>query len=101
MKWAVNKLRHYLYGTKFKVYTDHQALSYLMSMKEPRGMMAKCQAALQAYDFEIAYCDGRIIPHADALSQAPLVAAWTFSGKWSTEDLHTHQLSDPDILQVR
>ena len=83
VKLAINKFRCYLYGAKFTVHTDHQALSYLMSLKEPHGMLARWQADLQAFDFDIAYRPGSAIPHADALSRAPLVAATTIQGNWS------------------
>ena len=101
VKWAINKFRCYLYGTKFTVHTDHQALSYLRSLKEPRGMLACWQADLQAFDFSIAYHPGLTIPHADALSRAPLVAATAIKERWSHEDLCALQEADPTISKVK
>ncbi len=35
--FALKKFRHYLISTKFKLYTDHQALKYVFNMKDPQG----------------------------------------------------------------
>ncbi|XP_070546939.1 uncharacterized protein [Ptychodera flava] len=70
--WGIDKFRSYLYGTKFYVMTDHQALTYLKSIKEPRGRLARWQSELQAYNYEIIYCPGKRIPHADALGSVQI-----------------------------
>lgn len=37
----VKKFRHYLLGKKFRVRTDHKALSWLWSFKEPENQIAR------------------------------------------------------------
>lgn len=37
--WATKYYRLYLYGQKFKIVTDHNALSWLMSFKEPNSKL--------------------------------------------------------------
>ena len=37
--WAVKKLRQYLLGRKFQILTDHQALTWLFSVKDPSSRL--------------------------------------------------------------
>jgi hypothetical protein len=39
--WALQKFAMYLEGSPFKVITDHKPLTYLLSLKEPRGKLAR------------------------------------------------------------
>lgn len=39
--FACKHFRHYLYGHKVKVRTDHSALKWLMSFKDPQGQVAR------------------------------------------------------------
>lgn len=52
---AVKFYRHYLYGAKFIIRTDHSSLRWLMSFKELDGQLARWIERLQEYDFEIVY----------------------------------------------
>ena len=70
--YGVEKFREYLFGKRFQVVTDHQALSWLLHLKEPSGRLARWALALGEYEFDIAYRAGRAIPHADALSRVGL-----------------------------
>src|SRR6266516_2250114 len=68
--WGVEKFHHYLYGRKFKVVTDHQALTWLMKSENSlKGRRARWVLRLQPYDFEIIYKEGRKHKNADALSR--------------------------------
>ena len=39
--WAVKYFQKYLLGQPFQIYTDHQAITRLMSVKEPTGITAR------------------------------------------------------------
>ena len=43
----------YLYGQCFLIRTDHGALKYLFSFKDPQGQMARWLQVLDTYGFEI------------------------------------------------
>ena len=53
LRYFVEYYRQYLLGRKFTVRTDHRALVYLFSFKEPRGRLARYLEILAAYDFVI------------------------------------------------
>ncbi len=70
--YGIKSFRIYLYGTVFKVITDHSALAWLMKIKEPTGRLARWSINLQAYTFEIEHRKGARHTNVDALSRPVL-----------------------------
>jgi len=66
--WAVKHFRPYIYGTKFKVVTDHKPLISLFSVNDPRSRLIR-KLKLEEYDYEIIHKAGRANANADALSR--------------------------------
>ncbi|KAJ8333815.1 hypothetical protein SKAU_G00411340 [Synaphobranchus kaupii] len=62
---------YYLCGLPFTVRTDHSALQWLMSFKEPEGQVACWMEELQAYSFTVVHRAGPRHSNADALSRRP------------------------------
>ena len=73
--WSAKHFRHYLYGHKCEVYTDHEALKALLNIPRPSGKLARWGMALQELDLEILYRPGKGNSNADALSRSPLPEA--------------------------
>lgn len=69
---AVEHFRHYLYGRRFKVFTDCNSLKASKSKTDLTPRVHRWWAFLQAYDFDIVYREGRSMEHADYLSRNPL-----------------------------
>ena len=67
--WAVQHLRPYLEGTKFTIRTDHDALKWLLNLRDPRGRLARWSLRLQEYDFDVVYRPGRTHALADGPSR--------------------------------
>ena len=67
--WAVKRLRQYLLGHKFKIQTDHQALTWLFNVKDPSSRLLRCRLKLEEYDYTKEYCKGKENKAADALSR--------------------------------
>ena len=66
---AIKTFRVYLYGKHFKLITDHSALKWLMSIKDPNGKLARWEILLQTFDFEIIHRAGKKHANVDALSR--------------------------------
>ena len=72
--WAVEKLRHYLEGVRFKVITDHASLVWLNRLKDPTGRLARWAVRLQPFDFEIIHRKGHELVVPDCLSRSVPIA---------------------------
>ena len=67
--WGVKQFRPYLLGQKFKIITDHQALSWLFNIKDPGSRLTRWRLKLEEYEYEIIYKPGVSNTNADALSR--------------------------------
>ncbi|GJW57745.1 putative reverse transcriptase domain-containing protein [Tanacetum coccineum] len=61
--------RHYLYGTKYTVFTDHKSLQHIIDQKELNMRQRRWLELLSDYDCEIHYHPGKANVVADALSR--------------------------------
>jgi len=91
--WALNHFRTYLYGERFVVYTDNQALKWLKGLNSPNGRLtrfAKRSILLSQFDFEVKHRSGKSHQNADALSRPVLMSLEVNElSEWSMK------LSDP------
>ena len=118
--WAVTAFRPYLYGHKFTVATDHCPLSWLKSVMEPMGRLARWILMLGEYDMDVVYRRGKDNTTADSLwsrhhdtdkedqemlsthhnETSESCAAVGFLPQWSAADLQHMQKSDTEIKEV-
>ena len=71
IRYFVEYFRQYLLGRHFLVRTDHQALVWLFSLKEPKSRIARWIEVLSAYDFSIEHRNGIKHGNADFMSRCP------------------------------
>ena len=114
----VKHYKHYLYGRKFKIRTDHGSLRWLCNFKDVQGQLARWIETLSAFDYEICYRPGSQHKNADALSRMPFDSKNTscknsvnhvkltcsslsnvFSG-WDPVELREAQQKDDDLAPI-
>lgn len=115
--WALEKWRQYLFAQSSVVFTDHRPITFLKTLKEPKGRIARWIVRLQEYDFTLKYKPGSENYVADFLSRLPECleaegladhetlppAAEVVASLLFTEDprgLYEEQRQDPDIKAV-
>ena len=67
--FSLKTWRCYLYGVKFKVYSDHKSLKYLFSQRDLNLRQRQWVEYLEDYDFSLQYHPTKANVVADALSR--------------------------------
>ncbi|GKD59271.1 putative reverse transcriptase domain-containing protein [Tanacetum coccineum] len=67
--FALKMWRHYLYGTRCTVFTDHKSLQHILDQKELNMRQRRWLDLLSDYDCDIHYHPGKANVVADALSR--------------------------------
>ena len=67
--FALKIWRHYLYGEKCEIYTDHKSLKYIFTQKELNMRQRRWLELIKDYDCTINYHPGKANVVADALSR--------------------------------
>lgn len=106
---AVEKFRPYVEGVPFTVVTDHAALKWLMTLRDPKGRLARWALRLQAYQMNIVHKAGKHMEMPDALSRAVNlinIKADTTNDSWyrkmmkrcQTESLDRYKIIDNQLF---
>ena len=91
--WSIRRLRRYLFGVYFLVFTDHQCLQQICKIVETKPRIQGWMEFISAYNFRLSYRRGQENANADFLSRLRLpLAAEDISG--------ASALTDPDDLGV-
>ncbi|GJZ44753.1 putative reverse transcriptase domain-containing protein, partial [Tanacetum coccineum] len=89
--FALKMWRHYLYGTKCVVFTDHKSLQHILDQKELNMRQRRWLELLSDYDCELRYHSRKANVVSDALSQKsrpkPLQVKARKEENYGTEDL--------------
>ena len=69
MVFALKIWRHYLYGERCEIFTDHKSLKYLFTQNELNLRQRRWLELIKDYDCVISYHPGKVNVVADALSR--------------------------------
>jgi hypothetical protein len=70
---ALKTWKHYLYGQKCEIYTDHKSLKYIFTQSEVNMRQRRWLELFKDYELEIHYHPGKANVVTDALSRKSLV----------------------------
>ena len=76
--FALKIWRHYLYGERCKIFTDHKGLKYFFTQKELNVRKRRWLELVKDYDCSINYHPGKANVVADTLSREPSSFSTTF-----------------------
>ena len=111
--------RNFLLGQKLIIVTDHRALTWLYSFKEPDGLLAIWIEKLGQFDIKIKHEARKKVPHTDCLSRVPRTEEqvknydqvnqvntedkniWSIGLGKSVEQLIEHQKVAADLIILR
>ena len=69
--WALKRLRGYLWGTKFRIFSDHKALESRGKVGNHNARVQRWLEFLTAFDYTLEYRKGSANGNADFLSRLP------------------------------
>ena len=84
--FALKIWRHYLYGEKCRIYTNHKSLKYLLTQKELNLRRERFLELFKDYDCIIDYHPGKANVVADALNRKTVVAMSLQYSDWRLAD---------------
>ena len=87
--FALKLWRHYLYGTRFEIFTDHQSLKYIFTQRDLNLRQRRWLEFVKDYDFELSYHPGKANVVADALSIRSYTANLCAIREWRLMDAVT------------
>ena len=99
--FALKIWRHYLYGEKCFIYTDHKSLKYFPSQRELNLRQRRWMELIKDYDCVIDYHPGKAIVVADALSRKTMQTLRTLNAHLSLTDdgtVVTELIARPSLL---
>jgi hypothetical protein len=66
---GLKEFEPYIRGKQIKILTDHAALKWILTQKQPPGRLARWLAYMQSFNFVVEHRPGHKIPHADCISR--------------------------------
>lgn len=96
--WALQTFRNYLYGTRFKILTDHQPLTFSLSARNTNAKLKRWKAYLEEHDYTIEYKPGKSNVVADALSR--VVCSMTGTQHSADDSGHFYIISTESPINV-
>ena len=87
----------YLYGSSFRLITDHNPLTSLKGLKDVGGRLTRWMLFLQQFSFQFEYKPGKSLGNVDALSRVTSIIPGCSS---TIESIGEAQLQDEQLLPI-
>lgn len=99
---SLKKWRHYLHGgPTVTILSDHECLKWLMSLKEPKGRLARWVVEIQEYDYVLQHVPGTRMAPADTLSRDTVSEARCPKCNELIKHISEGRRSLPEIQKIR
>ena len=96
----VKHFKHYLYGKKFLVRTDHSSLKWLMNFKNPEGQIARWIETLTSYDMKVEHIPDRLHQNADGESRIPCTQCG-MNEETSSPSINVIESASSEVLDLK
>ena len=97
---AIQEFYPYLYGFHFDLYTDHNPLVFLKTVKDYGGRISRWLLLLQQFQFTIRYKPGGSNGNADGLSRRPPPAESDMLLTETDDEVAATEDKDPEIIAL-
>ncbi|MCO5612729.1 hypothetical protein L7F22_066998 [Adiantum nelumboides] len=97
---ALQSWKHYLLGTAFVIYTDHQSIRYFMTLTKLSEKQMRWANFLSQFHFHIAHVAGKKNQVADALSRRPRANAVSIAYNHDLTSMIDKYAEDSDYQSI-
>ncbi|CAC5422171.1 unnamed protein product [Mytilus coruscus] len=94
---ALKNFHPYVYGRPVLLRTDNAAVSWLQSLKDPTGQVARWLQTLGTYNFKVTHRAGRKHTNADAMSRNPCKSCKHQEDLNQAENFQAREVSDHPV----
>jgi len=94
--WGITRLKSFLLGKLFTVYSDHKALLYIFENEKASPKILRWNMALQEFNFKVKFCPGKENIVADALTRVNLLMPLPGEELISENEIAEAQKYDPE-----
>jgi len=99
---CLKAFRHWCWGRKFTLHTDHMALTYMFSQHRPADVISRYREIIADYNFDIVFCSGNLHILPDNFSRIYTHAMNTYLTRTASTDpvyhFMIHQIAREEVL---
>lgn len=95
--WALTYLRYFTYGQPVNIVTEHHVLSWLKSIRDVTGRLARWAIKLSEYDYTVSYKSGAKQVDVDCFSRNPTMASELVEGDEDPLEVPTYLMEAKDL----
>jgi len=99
--WTIKQFRHYIFGHKFYIVTNHRPLTWLFSVADPGARLIRWRLKLEEHDYEKIYEPGVLNTNADALNRIPHIKYFNYlENSYDNFELNDSPVTNHRVVEV-